>query len=226
MLFMNNYQIMKRIINVRFAGTLISLGILCLAGNVVARENVSNTQHKASPKTTAAAGCQPALGQIDMDINNVRAHLMTGGDMWWNIGLQVAAYEIPIGSGKSSQFAASCWIGGFDKQGQLKVAGQTYRQSGNDFWPGALDGNAQITSGNCNLWDYQWKVAHSTINDFIAAYKAGGNLKASEFQTINQWPGAGSMQAASANGSLLLGQAPYLGRTYAAFKDLYGTGVY
>ncbi len=84
--------------------------------------------------------------------------------MWWNIGEQVAEYEIPIGSGKSSQFAASCWIGGYDEQGQLKVAAQTYRQDGNDYWPGALNSSGKITGDTCNLWDKFWKVTKSTIN--------------------------------------------------------------
>ncbi len=69
-------------------------------------------------KTTA--GCFAAVSNIDMDINNVRARYLTGGDMWWDQGSQVAAYEVPINSGKSSQFAASCWIGGVDPQKQLK----------------------------------------------------------------------------------------------------------
>ena len=108
-----------------------------------ARENIQTSQHKALK--TSATRCLPATSAIDLDINNVRARLMTGGDMWWNIGEGVAAYEVPKGSGKSSQFAASCWIGGFDQQNQLKVAAQTYRQDGNDYWPGALDASANIT---------------------------------------------------------------------------------
>ena len=135
--------------NIKFAAALAVAGIMGMIGQAGARENMVTAHHKnAVARTTADQGCQPGSlnTAIDMDINNVRAHLMTGGDMWWNIGEQVAAYEIPKGSGKSSQFAASCWIGGFDKQGQLKVAAQTYRQDGNDYWPGALDVNGKITA--------------------------------------------------------------------------------
>jgi len=211
--------------NIRIAGAITIIGIIGIAGNISARENISNTHHKASPRTTDA-GCQPATAAIDLDINNVDARLMTGGDMWWNIGQGVAAYEIPKNSGKSSQFAASCWIGGFDKQGQLKVAGQTYRQTGNDYWPGALDLNAKITESVCNLWDYQWKVDGSTINSFIALSKTGGDVTGSQFQAINQWPGAGSHQAKSGNGPIYLDQTPYSGRSYGTFKDLNGNGIY
>lgn len=210
----------------QFAGALTLLGILSLAGKVSGRENVVSAHHKEVLKTTDA-GCQPATSTIDLDINNVRARLMTGGDMWWNIGLGNAAYEIPKGSSKHSQFAASCWIGGYDKQGQLKVAAQTYRQDGNDYWPGALDANAKITKPTCDLWDFQWKVDRSTINQFIQLAKSGGDLTASQFDVINHWPGAGNQKARGAgNGALYLGQTPYSGRSYAAFKDLNGNGIY
>ena len=216
---------MKTRINIRFAGALTLAGIF-FSTLGIARENVVTAHHKASALKTSDAACQPAGSAIDLDINNVRARLMTGGDMWWNIGLQVAAYEIPKGSGKSSQFAASCWIGGFDKQGQLKVAAQTYRQDGNDYWPGALDGNAKITGSVCNLWDYQWKVDKSTINSFIQLSKSGTPPQSNEYNVIYQWPAAGNQQAQSSTGQILLGQAPYNGRTYAAFKDLNGDGIY
>ena len=58
-------------------------------------------------------------------------------------------YEIPKGSGKHSMFAGALWIGGYDDNGQLKVAGQTYRQSGTDYWPGPLD-NVRLTSEGIN----------------------------------------------------------------------------
>src|ERR1051325_9408374 len=70
-------------------------------------------ERKLQLKTTAAA-CNPANATIDIDINNVRARLMTGGDMWWDIGTGEASYEIPKGSKKSSLFAGSVWIGGFE----------------------------------------------------------------------------------------------------------------
>ena len=208
--------------NIRFAGaiTILSMGI---AGHLCAHENFTSAHHRNQLKTTAGA-CLPASSSIDLDINNVRARLMTGGDMWWNIGEQVAAYEIPIGSGKSSQFAASCWIGGYDKQGQLKVAAQTYRQDGNDYWPGALDGNGKITGDTCALWDRFWKVDRSTINKFIGLYKTGGDLSASEFDVIKQWPGAQSKKAVGSDGKTNLTLNP--NNTYAAFKDLNSNGIY
>ncbi len=208
---------------IQLAAAFAVLGITGIAGNLFARENINTSTHKDALRTSVT-GCQPAIASIDLDINNVRARLMTGGDMWWNQGLQVAAYEVPIGSGKSSQFAASCWIGGYDQQNQLKVAAQTYRQDGNDYWPGALDPTtAKITSDVCANWDRFWKVDKATINKFIELSKAGQPTSGSQFDAINQWPGNGNTGAVGANGTPL---TLYSTATYAPFIDLNGNGIY
>jgi hypothetical protein len=207
---------------IRSAGALTVLTMLSIAGNLSARENVSSTGHKSQLKTSAT-GCQPATQAIDLDINNLRARLMTGGDQWWNIGEGVAAYEIPKGTGKSSQFAASCWIGGYDKQGQLKVAAQTYRQDGNDYWPGALDVNAKITSDVCTAWDNFWKVDKSTINAFIQLSKTGGSTDDAAYDVIFQWPATGNAKAKGNNNASV---TMYGNNTYAPFVDINGNGIY
>lgn len=216
-------MILRKKIQFVAAFTLLGLGI---AGQLSAKENVASTHHREGLKTTAASGCQPATAAIDLDINNVRARLMTGGDMWWNIGTQNAAYEIPKNSGKSSQFAASCWIGGYDKQGQLKVAAQTYRQDGNDYWPGALNSLGKIDPDTCALWDRFWKVDRSTINQFIQLYKTGGAAAVSgeDFKVINEWPATGNRKAKGQDGNSYLSLNP--NNTYAPFKDLNLDGIY
>src|SRR5690606_31683970 len=87
---------------------------------------------------TSAERCDPAQSTIELDINNVRARIMTGGDMWWNQGTQNAAYEVPKGSKRNALYAGSVWVGGFTADKQLKVCAQTYRSDGNDYWPGPL----------------------------------------------------------------------------------------
>ena len=207
----------------RYAGALTILSVLGIATQVGARENIVNS-HRTSELKATATGCLPAKAELDMDINNIRAHYMTGGDMWWNRGIGVAAYEIPINSGKSSQFAASCWIGGYDAQGQLKVAGQTYRQSGNDYWPGALDNNGKIDQDHCSGWDKFWKVDKSTINSFIQLFKSGVTPSGSLYQSINEWPAVGNGNVMAANGTSRLTLDGT--HTYAPFVDLNGDGQY
>jgi len=209
---------------IRIAGALTLLGIWGFAGQVSAKENVANTHHRDGLKTAAASGCTPAISAVDLDINNVRARLMTGGDMWWNIGTQVAAYEIPKNSGASSQFAASCWIGGYDKQGQLKVAAQTYRQDGNDYWPGALNGQGKIDPDTCALWDKFWKVDQSTINAFIQLYKTGGSTTGTDYDVINQWPATGNRNVKGSDGRTTLKLNS--NNSYAPFADLNANGIY
>lgn len=209
--------------NIRFAGAITLLGLLGITGNLSARENVKTTARKESGQLkTTAAGCTPSVSAIDLDINNVRARLMTGGDMWWNNEQGGAAYEVPKGTGRSSQFAASCWIGGYDKQNQLKVAAQTYRQDGNDYWPGALDKDGKITADDCNNWDKQWKVDRSVINTFIQLSKTGGNTSGTAYDVINQWPATGNPTATGRVSNLSLDAT----KAYAPFKDLNSNGIY
>ena len=68
-----------------------------------------------------------------LDINNVRARFNSSGLHFWN---ENADYEVPKGSGKTSIFLNSLWIGGVDEQGSLHFAGERYRQgpTGGNSW--------------------------------------------------------------------------------------------
>src|SRR3954468_18236609 len=86
------------------------------------------------------AQCPPGAAQVDLDINNVRARMLTGGDLWWNYSANShGQYEVPKGSGIMPIYAGAFWIGGYDAGNNLCGAMQQYRQGGNDFWPGPLD---------------------------------------------------------------------------------------
>ncbi|MEI8279041.1 MAG: T9SS type A sorting domain-containing protein [Bacteroidota bacterium] len=196
-----------------------------------ARPNVNSNPHNPhGDLLRTAASCQPATQAIDLDINNVRARLMTGGDMWWNIGTSLAAYEVPKGGGASSLFAGSCWIGGYDAQGQLKVAAQTYRQDGNDYWPGPLDGTASIDQATCSQWDKFWKVDRVTINAFRELQRTGGNTSGSDYQVINEWPATGNQLAVGSDNNplaiLTANNATTATIQYAPFVDVNNNGIY
>ncbi|RYZ56482.1 MAG: hypothetical protein EOP49_00250 [Sphingobacteriales bacterium] len=208
-------------------------------GNVHARPNINSAPKPGNKQALlkTAAGCDPATSSIDLDINNVRAKLMTGGDMWWDIGTGEARYEVPKGSKKNSLFAGSVWIGGFTTDRQLKVAAQTYRQDGNDYWPGPLNDNNgafSVDAATCSDWDRFWKVDKVTINKFIEASKNGGNTATAEFQSIIEWPangnGAGTVQNANPFQNKAKGTSGNVlamdNREYAPFVDLNGNGIY
>jgi hypothetical protein len=211
---------MRKNNKIGFAFTMLAIAGLAVQAN--ARPNINSAPKKTSTggqlKTTAAS-CRPAEASIDLDINNVRAKLMTGGDMWWDIGTAEARYEVPKNSKKNSLFAGSVWIGGYDQQGQLKVAAQTYRQDGNDYWPGPLDASASVTDADCSQWDRFWKVNRADINRFREiADKSSANDPA--FDVIKQWPAKGNEDAVGRSGeSLNLDNNP---NEYAPFVDVAG----
>jgi hypothetical protein len=167
--------------------------------------------------------CQPAKAQSDLNINNVRATILGGGDMWWD--LNIARYEVPKGSNKHSMFAGALWLGGVDEGNQLKLAAMTYRQGGNDYWPGPLstDGNASITKEICDKYDRHWIIFRDQVETHRAwldcrddpACIEGDLFPGYESlipQVILEWPGNG-----------IDGDLPYM---LAPFIDRDQDGVY
>ena len=192
---------------------------ICFATTAIGRENGATGQRQSNTSSSRwngqdqlAASCTPASAKTDLDINNVRTTIMTGGDMWWN--LSTAKYEIPKDGGAHSIFAGALWIGGLDAGGQLKVAGMTYRQTGNDFWPGPLDTTTVSIDGTtCAAFDKHWKITRKQVEDF-GLYLAGTPPAGYSVPLVIQnWPG---------NGDASLGQGHYL----APFVDADGDGFY
>jgi len=167
------------------------------------KENPTTHKKSASPDKMAS-NCSPATAETELNINNVRTTILAGGDMWWD--LSNAKYEVPVGSGKHSIFSGSLWIGGIDAGGQIKVAAQTYRQTGVDWWPGAMDTTVvDIQPPQCQIYDRHWKVNRQEVLDFISS----GTTTAD----IISWPG---------NGNSTNNEGHYL----APFYDNNSDGIY
>ncbi|GIV34009.1 MAG: hypothetical protein KatS3mg031_1544 [Chitinophagales bacterium] len=197
----------------------------CSVSGMMAKENIGSGKTSSYYKGLAAS-CSPASAQIDLDINNVRTTLLNGGDLWWN--LNDARYEIPkvpAGSANSvhSLFAGAIWLGGIDAGGNLKVAAQTYRQSGNDFWPGPLDGSGSVTKETCDDYNRFWKVNGADIDAMLALCQAtGGNINESDIpESILEWPAKGNLRTKSVSGATM----PILDEL-APFYDADGDGLY
>ena len=204
-------------------GLVLSLAALFASSEAGARN--SDKKPQSNPLLKSAANCKEAQSTIDLDINNVRAKLMTGGDMWWDRGTGTASYEVPKGSKKNSLFAGSCWIGGYDAQGQLKVAAQLYRGDGNDYWPGPLDASNNVEPTTCSDWDRFWKVNRSDINKFRELVATGGDVSDPVFDDIKQWPASGNTETVGSDNSVLL-PTMVPGREYAPYVDMDGNGRY
>lgn len=188
---------------------------LSIAGTSTARENV-NSHRIAGPTqgNKTFAGCTPSKSRADLDINNVRCPIWINGDMWWDLSGD-ALYEIPQGSGKHSLFAGAIWIGGLEAgSNNLKVAAQTYRQSGSDFWPGPVDRvSIAISSDQCLKYDKHWKLSLAEVKNFHREYQVNGDVNFPIPENVKNWPGNGDPNY---NQDLLL----------APFYDRAGDGLY
>ncbi|MFN0187358.1 MAG: hypothetical protein ACKVQV_01515 [Bacteroidia bacterium] len=174
-----------------------------------AKMNVGANRLVATPNIAAkiASTCPVTTAQIDLDVNQVRARVLVGGDLWWDPVGQTPYYEVPIGSNKNSIYSGALWIGGYDQTDQLLVAAQTYRQGVNDFWGGpiAVDPNTAslgITDARCLEFDKFWNIKRSEIEEFIAS---GTTTSA-----IETWPG---------NGNVANGELPFLAPYFDANND-------
>ena len=150
----------------------------------------------------ARTDCAPGRASIDQDINNVRARLLTGGDVWWNgddgryIVPKVALGEQEV----SSLFAGAVWLGGLDPAGNLKFAGQAYgRSQGNfDFYPGPLDPETgEVSRSTCAQWDQFFVVTASEIREHqrLFAQALAGEIEYTDDLIplgVKGWPGKGN----------------------------------
>ncbi len=207
---------MKNILRITFAALLLTM--FSVPGFA---EYYKGPSSKSGPivKSTAA-GCLPGAGFKYLEVNNIRARINTGGDMWWDF--EVAQYEIPKGSRKTSMFSAALWIGGIDVNDQLKLAALRYRQgpnsqspgTGNDFWPGPLtiDGTAAINEGTCAEYDRLFPISRAEVDEFLAwQADPASNPNYTIPTDILDWP---------AHGDLSQKQSWFLAPFYDADGDL------
>lgn len=183
--------------------------VLWLLGMSVAMAHVGPEQLKAKPKSDKEKAsyrmdCDGAEAQTDLSINNVRARLTTGGDLWWNGG--DARYVVPKvdpASGLeevSSIFAGAVWLGGVDPGGNLKTACQTYGHfsGNNEFWPGPLTDQGQVGVDTCVQWDRFFRVAGTSVLQHRANWAAAVEEGRTELDPdeipddIKGWPGLGN----------------------------------
>jgi len=187
--------------------SLLAILAASLLNTVSAREIIGLKTVKRT--SSRLAGCSPAEAKTDLDINNVRTTILVGGDMWWD--KTNPKYEVPkvtnVAAKRHSLFAGSLWIGGIDDNNNLRVAAQTYRQTGNDFFAGPLDTtNASTNDTVCKMFDRHWKFNQIDIENFA---NGGGGLT----KDMQTYPG---------NGDLSFGHSKYL----APFYDKDGDGLY
>ena len=149
------------------------------------------------------------FSQDVLDINNVNTSVGPGS-MFWD--LDDARYEVPKGSNKHSIFAHDLWIGGVDDGGVLRLAAQTYRQNGDDYWPGPVSDSIYHNDANMGQWDRVWKIDRAEVEEHIVRMSANDPTYIVPDIILN-WP---------AHGDVSMGQSPYL----APFIDSDSNGIY
>lgn len=176
--------------------SLLTLLIALAFTNVYAKQNIGTAKKKIKTSNNSnlrGLPCVEPSSRAELNVNNVRAGLLIAGDMWWDGNN--ARYEVPKVDPTSGQpsihtiFAAAVWIGGLDAStGALKLAGQTYRQTGTDFWAGPLDENGQTEQAVCNKYNRFWEVNGAQI-DLFKADLSDGVINDPIPASILEWPG-------------------------------------
>jgi len=179
----------------------------------------ANSQGKTSSTNSLLAGCVEPNDANYIEFNNVRALIYTGGDMFWDFGTGLPAYEIPKPPkgtrGPSSMFLASLWLGGTDVNGQLRIAAQRYRGAGVDYWTGPLDtsGSASVSAETCAEWDQHFIITRQEVDEFAAwCNDKSSNPSYTIPKSLLDWP---------AHGDESKGQSYYLAPFYDANGDSY-----
>ena len=180
----------------------------------------------------SGAGCKPTTASALLEINNVRALIKNGGDMWFNTSTSVPTYEVPKTTDptepkRNSMFAGGIWIGGYDRADQTKtlVQAQTYRQNGQiTFWAGPIDSVVATTNAaRCKAYDNIFEARKSIVRQYVTDYNAGLIRTDRDIpNAIKYWPGRNSLYLPDKAGF----SGIELDFTLAAFVDKDGDGVY
>jgi len=141
---------------------------------------------KKSPK--ADANCFAPAKNTNLALNNVRAYLKTNGTLWFD---EKAEYEIPKGSGKTSLFSSSLWIGGKNKSGNLHMAAMRFAQVGNDYWTGPLHTvQNTIDPPSCSFYDKFYTITRTEVERHILAFRENDGSYSIP-KSIAEWPAHG-----------------------------------
>ena len=206
--------------------------LCCLIFSATAFRHDDNVKPSSKSKTKSFnQDCAQATAQTDLDINNVRARLLVGGDMWWD-GTQ-GQYIVPrVAAGEpevSSLFAGAIWLGGVDPAGNLKVAAQQYGTANgtSDYWPGPLTESGVTQEQSCLDWDKIFTVMGDEIDLHLIQF-AESQADSSDYDIslipkgVMEWPGIGNPFFFDACGFNL----PVASQGLAPFWDEDGDGWY
>ena len=162
-------------------------------------------EERKKQKAEYRFNCSESRAEVDLEVNNVRARLQIGGDLFWDF--EDGRYIVPKRDPESgldevsSIFAAAVWLGGVlpGDNPSLKIACQDYRTtSGVDFYPGPLrDEDASTDAQLCREWDRFFRVRGDSIRkhlDLVERFEALEEDYPEELVPIDvkRWPAIGN----------------------------------
>ena len=146
-----------------------------------------------------------------LNVNQVSCRINAYELQFWSMDPDVLLnYEVPSGSGVSSVFSQSTWIGGLEATGRLCMAAERYRIQGTDFFSGPVMDSLAYCNEQDVKWHKVWKLNQDEIFYHNQHWK---DIGYEPIENILKWPG---------NGDTSLGQAKRL----APFNDRDGDGNY
>ncbi|MBK9255598.1 MAG: hypothetical protein IPM42_08945 [Saprospiraceae bacterium] len=173
-------------------------GVLLFNADLNARkpDNAESNTPVNTSWTSLRAVCVRPTRQIDMQINNVRARLLTGGDVWFEAQYIVpkpAPGQLPV----SALYTGGVWIGGVDRAGNIKLSAVTYRSLGFDFFSGPLDVQGTTELEQCKDWDRFFTVKGVNVinhyNRVSKSIESGVPIDCDSIpEDVLYWPGQGN----------------------------------
>lgn len=161
--------------------------------------NLQPPERTKETNTSLREDCLQAIETTFIEINNVRAMLQVGGDVWWNLdrGQYIVPKPEPGQEAVSAIFAGSVWVGGLDPSGNIKLAagpnGAYYNRAGSvDWYAGPLDASGATDKEICDQWNQFFKLDGQSIRDFVTAFD---QFEGEEFpqdsipDDVKFWPG-------------------------------------
>jgi hypothetical protein len=160
---------------------------------------------------------------VFLDANNLSGQINAVGNHfrtlnYWNPFEPAGGLEAPKGSGLSTIYNSSLWIGGYDDQGHLHTACERYRtgklpyssHTGFDFWPGPTMDPEQYDGSYINKYNQIWKVTRQQVEYHQQHYNDPAYFMPG---AIQNWP---------AHGDTSIG----MNASLAPFVDMDGDGEY
>ena len=172
--------------------------MLLLSLDISAKNPDTTKNPPAAPATATSwrASCTRPTKQIELEINNVRARLLTSGNLWYDANY-IVPKPAPGQLQVSALFAGGVWIGGVDKSRNIRLSAVTYRTEGFDWFSGPLDLNGATEKEVCDAWDRFFTMngtsALAHANKVIKSLETGVAIECDSVpEDILYWPGQGN----------------------------------